>query len=51
MLEEHGATTYTIGRVARNVFVTRGEVADPGQPDAERPQEIDIVEGFSRAVR
>ncbi len=48
-----GTTTYTIGRVARSVFVAGGEVPGPerpdaGQPDAEQPEEVDIVESFSR---
>ena len=43
-----GTTTYTIGRVARSVFVTGGEVSDPGQPDAEQPEEADVFETFSK---
>ena len=43
-----GTTTYTIGRVARSVFVTGGEISDAEQPDAEQPEEVDIVESFSR---
>lgn len=43
-----GTTTYAIGRVARSAFVTGGELLDPEQQAPEQPQEVDIVESFSR---
>ena len=43
-----GTTTYAIGRVARSVFVTGGEVSGPEQTNAEQPEEVDIFESFSR---
>ncbi len=43
-----GTTTYAIGRVARSVFVTGGEICGSEQPDAGQPEEVDIVESFSR---
>jgi uncharacterized protein (DUF697 family) len=40
-----GTTTYAIGRVAKNVFVTGGET-----PDAEQPEETDIIESLSELL-
>ena len=40
-----GTTTYTIGRVARHVFVTDDEPAS-----AEQPGEAEVIEGFSETL-
>ncbi len=39
-----GTTTYTIGRVARNVFVTGDE------PSTEHAEEADVIEGWSELL-